>query len=67
MVERFAIGQGVSQLEAPRLLKGGGRFMDDLDLPDAAHGFVLHSPHAHARIRSIDTAADARNKNARRG
>ena len=59
MVERFAIGQGVSRLEDPRLLKGGGRFMDDLDLPNAAHGFVLRSPHAHARIRGIDTAAAA--------
>ena len=59
MVERFAIGQGVSRLEDPRLLKGGGRFMDDLDLPNAAHGFVLRLPHAHARIRGIDTAAAA--------
>ena len=33
--------------------------MDDLDLPNAAHGFILRSPHAHARIRGFDTAAAA--------
>ena len=34
MVERFAIGQSVSRLEDPRLLKGGGRYMDDLEYSD---------------------------------
>ncbi len=57
MVERFAIGQSVSRLEDPRLLKGGGRYMDDLDIPIMAHRYVLRSPHAHARIRGIDTSA----------
>ena len=57
MVERFAIGQSVSRLEDPRLLKGGGRYMDDLNIPDMAYGYVLRSPHAHARIRGIDTSA----------
>ncbi|MDP7392214.1 MAG: hypothetical protein QGH07_10285 [Alphaproteobacteria bacterium] len=57
MVERFAIGQSVSRLEDPRLLKGGGRYMDDLNIPIMAHRYVLRSPHAHARIRGIDTSA----------
>ena len=51
----FAIGQSVSRFEDPRLLKGGGRYVDDMVLPGMAFGYVLRSPHAHARIRSIDT------------
>ena len=50
----FAIGQGVARFEDPRLLKGGGRYVDDIVLPRMAFGAVLRSPHAHARIRSID-------------
>jgi aerobic carbon-monoxide dehydrogenase large subunit len=51
----FAIGQGVSRFEDPRLLQGGGRYTDDIKLPGMAHGVVLRSPHAHAKIKSIDT------------
>ena len=36
---------------------GAGRYSDDLNLPGQAYAFVLRSPHAHARIRKIDTAA----------
>src|SRR5215204_4360288 len=53
----FAVGQGVPRFEDPRLLRGGGRYVDDVVLPGMAFGYVLRSPHAHARIRSIDTAA----------
>ena len=53
----FALGQPVPRFEDPRLIRGGGRYVDDLALPHMAYGFVLRSPHAHARIRSIDTAA----------
>src|SRR5262245_18425745 len=53
----FAIGQGVSRVEDPRWVKGGGRHTDDIKLPGLAHGVVLRSPHAHAKIRSIDLAA----------
>jgi aerobic carbon-monoxide dehydrogenase large subunit len=52
----FAIGQSVSRFEDPRLLKGGGRYVGDMVLPGMTFGYVLRSPHAHARIRSIDTA-----------
>ena len=55
----FAIGQPVSRLEDPRLLKGLGRYIDDLDLPGQAYAFILRSPYAHARIRAIDTGAAA--------
>ncbi len=51
----FAIGQSVSRFEDPRLLRGGGRYVDDIVLPGMAFGFVLRSSHAHARIRSIKT------------
>ena len=53
----FAIGQGVSRFEDPRLVRGDGRYTDDIKLPGLAHGVVLRSPHAHAKIKSIDTAA----------
>ena len=52
---KFGIGQGVPRWEDPRLLRGGGRYSDDLNLPGQAYGHVVRSPHAHAAIRSIDT------------
>ncbi len=53
----FAIGQAVPRTEDPRRLTGRGRFVDDVRLVDPAHAAVLRSPHAHARIVSIDTRA----------
>ncbi len=52
----FALGQPVPRFEDPRLLRGGGRYVDDMVLPRMAFGHVLRSPHAHARIRSLDVA-----------
>src|ERR1700738_478290 len=52
----FAIGQSVARFEDPRLLRGGGRYVGDIVLPGLVFGQVLRSPHAHARIRSIDTS-----------
>src|SRR5262249_6645844 len=52
----FAIGQSVPRFEDPRLLKGGGRYVGDLVLPGMTYGHVLRSPHAHARIRSINVS-----------
>jgi carbon-monoxide dehydrogenase large subunit len=52
----FAIGQPVPRFEDPRLVKGGGRYIADMTFPGMAFGAVLRSPHAHARIRKIDTA-----------
>src|SRR5215212_7034368 len=51
----FAIGQSVPRFEDPRLVRGGGRYVADMALPRMAHGFVLRSPHAHAKILSIKT------------
>ncbi|HEV3494423.1 MAG TPA: xanthine dehydrogenase family protein molybdopterin-binding subunit [Reyranella sp.] len=54
---KFGIGQSVRRVEDPRLLTGGGRYTDDTKLnAPAARAYVLRSPHAHADIRSIDTA-----------
>jgi carbon-monoxide dehydrogenase large subunit len=53
----FAIGQGVSRFEDPRLVRGGGRYIDDVVYPGMAFGVVLRSPHGHAKILSIKTDA----------
>jgi len=53
----FAVGQGVSRFEDPRLIRGGGRYTDDIKLPGMAHAVVLRSPYAHAKINSIDAKA----------
>jgi carbon-monoxide dehydrogenase large subunit len=50
----FAIGQPVSRFEDPRLLKGGGRYVDDMAFPGMLYGCVLRSTHAHARITRLD-------------
>ena len=55
----FAVGQPVTRTEDPRLLMGRGRYIDDMDLPGQVHAVILRSPHAHARIRSLDTDAAA--------
>src|SRR5216684_3802300 len=53
----YAIGQSVPRFEDVRLVRGGGRYVDDMALPGMTFGHVLRSPHAHAKIRSIDVAA----------
>ena len=55
--EKFAIGQSVRRVEDPRLIKGFGRYSDDVNLPRQVYAVVVRSPHAHATIRSIDTSA----------
>jgi len=56
---KFGMAQPVRRVEDPRLLIGGGRYTDDITLANEAFGIVLRSPHAAARILSIDTAAAA--------
>jgi carbon-monoxide dehydrogenase large subunit len=54
---KFGLSQPLRRIEDPRLLKGGGRYTDDIAVNSgAAHGVVLRSPHAAAKILSIDTA-----------
>ena len=54
---KFGIGQPVPRLEDPRFITGRGRYVDDIDMPLQCYGVLVMSPHAHARIKTIDTAA----------
>jgi len=54
-VNKFGVGQPVPRLEDPRFITGRGRYVDDFELPHQAHGVLVMSPHAHARIKSVDT------------
>ena len=56
MSERM-IGARIPRKEDFRLTTGRGRFTDDIDRPGQAQAFFVRSPHAHARIRAIATAA----------
>jgi carbon-monoxide dehydrogenase large subunit len=53
----FGIGQAVPRFEDPRLLRGKGRYVDDMKRPGMAYGFVLRSPVPHALIKRLDTTA----------
>jgi aerobic carbon-monoxide dehydrogenase large subunit len=52
-------GASVPRREDPRLLRGEGRFVDDIKLPGMLHAAFVRSPHAHAVVRAIRTAAAA--------
>src|SRR3954462_14766345 len=54
---RFGAGQPVKRLEDQRLLTGKGQFIDDKPEDGALWLYLLRSPHAHAKIVSLDTAA----------
>ena len=56
---RFALGQSAPRVEDLRLLRGGGRYTDDINLQGQAYAYMLRSPYSHARIRSIDTSEAA--------
>jgi len=51
------IGKSVERREDYRFLTGNGQYTDDITLPGQSFAAFLRSPHAHARIRAIDTAA----------
>jgi carbon-monoxide dehydrogenase large subunit len=52
-----AIGKRLPRFEDRRFLTGQGRYVDDIAVPRCLHAHFLRSPHAHARIISIDTTA----------
>ncbi len=54
------IGRSLPRLEDRRFLEGRGAFLDNLDFPNSAHAVVLRSPHGHADILDLDTAAARR-------
>jgi aerobic carbon-monoxide dehydrogenase large subunit len=53
------IGRSMPRGEDAGLLRGQGRFVDDLELPGLSHAAVVRSPFAHARLERVD-AAEAR-------
>jgi carbon-monoxide dehydrogenase large subunit len=53
------VGTPVKRTEDPRLITGEARYLDDIHLPGMTYAAILRSPHAHARIRSINTAKAA--------
>ena len=54
---QFGIGQPNLRTEDPRLVRGLGRYADDVNLSGQLWGVALRSPHAHATIAGIDCAA----------
>ena len=53
---RFGLGQSATRVEDQRFLTGKGHYSDDINLPNQVHAAIVRSPHAHARIVSVDTA-----------
>ena len=54
------IGQRVKRKEDPRFLRGEGNYVDDIQLHGMVHAALLRSPHAHARIRAVNTRSALR-------
>ena len=50
-------GARITRLEDPALLTGRGHYVDDVNLPGTLHAAFVRSPYAHARFKTIDTAA----------
>ena len=57
MTAETGIGARVKRKEDQRFLTGTGRYVDDLPLARATYAYFLRSPHAHAKIKSLDIAA----------
>ncbi len=55
--QKFGVGQPVPRSEDPVLVRGEGRYTDDVNLPGQAFAAIVRSPHAHGLIRGIDTSA----------
>ncbi len=56
-MSKFGVAQPVRRVEDPRLLKGAGSYTADYSVPGMLHGVVLRSPHANAKILSLDVSA----------
>src|SRR3954451_22680847 len=51
------IGASVVRKEDKRFITGKGRYVDDIKLVGMTHAYFVRSPHAHAKVKSIDTSA----------
>jgi carbon-monoxide dehydrogenase large subunit len=56
-MKQFGIGQPVRRVEDQRFITGRGNYLDDINRRHQAYAFMLRSPHAHAVVRAVDTAA----------
>jgi carbon-monoxide dehydrogenase large subunit len=56
-LQKFGIGQPVPRTEDPTLVRGEGRYTDDVNEPGQAYAAIVRSRHAHGRIRGIETDA----------
>ncbi len=54
--DRLVVGRNVRKVDGVKLVTGGAAFTDDVNIPGMLCGKILPSPHAHARIRRIDTS-----------
>ena len=55
-MQKFGIGQAATRYEDDRLLSGEGRYVEDVYIEGQCYAAFVRSPHAHAKITSIDTA-----------
>src|SRR4029453_15402950 len=51
------VGARIKRREDPKLIRGLGQFVDDVNLPDTLHVAILRTPYAHAKIKSLETYA----------
>ena len=56
-LEKFGIGQPVLRVEDPKLLRGQGRYTDDVNVPGQVYAFMVRSRYGHGTIRKVDTTA----------
>jgi len=55
-IARYGVGQPVARTEDPVLLRGEGRYTDDLNEPGQAYAWMVRSSHAHGVLKNIDTS-----------
>ena len=65
--DRKWVGKSIRRVEDPKFLRGRGGYVGDMTVPGMLHAAVLRSPHAHARIVSIDTTRGRRGARGARG
>ncbi|MGN6287488.1 MAG: xanthine dehydrogenase family protein molybdopterin-binding subunit [Afipia sp.] len=58
-LQKFGVGQPIRRKEDDTLVRGKGRYTDDISAPDQAYAVIVRSTHAHGKIRAINTG-DAR-------
>ena len=54
-LQKYVVGQPVRRTEDDTLVRGKGKYTDDIRLHGMTHAHFVRSPHAHARVKSVDT------------